>query len=133
MKDKNIEQRSCFRFRIPGATVSYRTIRLLRKQQKFQEEFCPVLDISRGGIHFLTQNLLKFRSKVEVAVFVPGEVTPFYLKGKIIWCTFNPGKSYKYQVGLQFNPYGEEKNQNPPSVLLRLASLEEKFTNAENP
>ena len=62
MGDKEIERRLCQRFKIPGATISY------RKESSFRtradEEFCPVLDLSRGGVRFLTQKPLKFKSKV---------------------------------------------------------------------
>src|SRR5665647_2542054 len=64
MGEKGIERRLCQRFKIPGATVSYRKEKLFSSKTKIDEEFCPVLDLSRGGIRFLTQKPLKFKSKV---------------------------------------------------------------------
>ncbi len=43
------------------------------------------------------------------------------------WSTFNAGKSYKYQAGVQLNPYGLEKDQNVPQTLTKIVALEQKF------
>jgi hypothetical protein len=133
MGDKGIERRLCQRFKIPGATISYKKEKLFSSGASFDEEFCPVLDISRGGVRFLTQRLLKFKSKVLLQISIPGERIPLGLKGRVRWSTFNPGKSYKYQAGVQFNPYGEEKNQNYPGALVKIIALEQKFIEPENP
>lgn len=127
MADKGIERRLCQRFKIPGATLSYRRERFLASERRFVEEFCPVLDVSRGGVRFLTQKPLKFKSKVALQISVPGERLPLNLRGRVRWSTFNAGKSYKYQAGIQFNPYGEEKTQNYPGVLVKIIALEQKF------
>jgi len=127
MAEKSIERRLCLRFKLPGATVSIKKIGLFGGRKKVIEDFCPVLDMSRGGIRFLTQKLLPFRSRVEVQLCAPGESVPLRLIGRVIWASFNPGKSYKFQAGIKFNPYGQEKNHNDPSVLTKIMSLEEKF------
>jgi len=127
MSDKGIERRLCQRFKIPGATVSYRREKLLFKSSDFAEEFCPVLDISRGGVRFLTQKPLKFKSPVFLQIAIPGERIPLALKGHVRWSSFNAGKSYKYQAGVQFHAYGEAKNQNYPGTLVKIIALEQKF------
>ena len=127
MGEKGIERRLCQRFKISGATVSYRKEKLLSSKTKIDEEFCPVLDLSRGGVRFLTQKPLKFKAKVVLQISVPGERIPLSLKGHIRWSSFNPGKSYKYQAGVQFNAYGEKKDQNYPGSLVKIIALEQKF------
>lgn len=127
MSEKGIERRLCQRFRIPGATISYTRQKLLFSPKGFHEEFCPVLDISRGGVRFLTQRPLKFKAKVILQISVPGERVPLNLKGHIRWTSFNPGKSYKFQAGVQFNAYGEKKDQNYPGTLVKIIALEQKF------
>jgi hypothetical protein len=127
MGDKDVERRICQRFAIPGATISYRKEGLFAPKKKTEEEFCPVLDISRGGVRFLTQKPLKFKSRIHVQLTVPGERVPLDFKGRVRWSTFNSGKSYKYQAGVQFNPYGLEKGQNGPQALTRIVALETKF------
>lgn len=131
MGDKGMERRLCQRFKIAGATVSYRRDRLFSPKAKVEEEFCPVLDLSRGGVRFLTQKPLKFKSKVSLQLSIPGERIPLEMKGRVRWSTFNAGQSYKYQAGVQFNPYGLEKGQNPPQALTKLVGLEQKFIEPE--
>jgi hypothetical protein len=133
MVEKGIERRLCQRFKIPGATVSYRKEKLLSPKTKIDEEFCPVLDLSRGGIRFLSQKPLKFKSKISLQLSIPGERIPLDLKGRVRWSTFNAGKSYKYQAGVQFNPYGMEKNQNAPQTLTKIVALEQKFVEPDGP
>jgi hypothetical protein len=131
MGEKEVERRLCQRFRIPGATVSYRKASFFSSKTRIDEEFCPVLDLSRGGVRFLTQKPLKFKSKIVLQLSVPGERVPLDLKGRVRWSTFNAGKSYKYQAGVQFNPYGLEKDQNVPQTLTKIVSLESKFVEPE--
>jgi hypothetical protein len=127
MADKGIERRLCQRFKVPGATISYRIEKFLSLPTGFDEEFCPVLDISRGGVRFLTQKNLKYNSRIVLHVSIPGERVPLALKGRVRWSAFNAGKSYKFQAGVQFNPYGLEKNQNLPQSLVKIIALEQKF------
>jgi Tfp pilus assembly protein PilZ len=133
MGEKGIERRLCQRFKIPGATISYRKEKLLSSKTKIDEEFCPVLDLSRGGIRFLTQKPLKFKSKITLQLSIPGERIPLDLKGRVRWSTFNAGKSYKYQAGVQFSPYGLDKKQNVPQTLTKLVALELKFIEPGGP
>jgi Tfp pilus assembly protein PilZ len=133
MAEKEVERRLCLRFNIPGATVSYRKEGLFASKTRTDEEFCPVLDLSRGGVRFLTQKPLKFKSRILVQLTIPGERVPIDLKGRVRWSTFNAGKSYKYQAGVQFNAYGLERGQNGPQVLTRIVALETKFVDPDNP
>ena len=48
MSEEGYERRSCVRFKIPGATVDYQRKTIL-PLPGYIEEFCPLLDISRGG------------------------------------------------------------------------------------
>jgi hypothetical protein len=127
MGETGTERRACQRFKIPGSTVNYQKSGLIFMPKGFLEEFCPVLDISRGGVRFLTQKPLKHNSKLTVKISIPGERIPLSLVGEVRWSTFNPGKSYRYQVGVQFYPYGEKKGQNYPGNLVKIIALEQKF------
>jgi len=132
MDDKEIEKRTCVRFEVPGATVIYREKKLFSTQEKDDEEFWPVLDISRGGFRFLCQKLLKSNTKAYLKISIPGEGNSLTQIGQVRWTSFNPGKSYKYQIGVQFNPYGEESGQNSPQNLEKIIALEQKFTANKN-
>ena len=128
MVESGPERRTCIRFEIPGSTVSYKISKLLATQKTYGEEFCPVLDISRGGMRFVCQNQVKINTKVAMKISIPGERIPLNLKGEVRWAAPNPGQSYKYQVGVQFNPYGEKKGQNYPGNLVKIIALEQKFS-----
>jgi len=132
MTDREIERRLCQRFKIPGATIAYRVQKFLGTSTAFDEEFCPVLDVSRGGVRFLSQKNLKFNGRITLQISIPGERVPLSLKGRVRWSVFNPGKSYKFQAGVQFNPYGEEKGQNYPGTLVKIIALEQKFIDPGN-
>jgi len=133
MGEKEVERRLCQRFKIPGATISYGREGLFSSKSGTAEEFCPVLDLSRGGVRFLTQKPLKFKSRIRLQLSIPGERVPLDLRGRVRWSTFNAGKSYRYQAGVVFNPYGLEKSQNNPQALAKLVSLEMKFMDPEAP
>jgi len=131
MEYAGIERRTCIRFEIPGATLSYKKDKALLPETKYGEEFCPILDISRGGLRFLTQENLKINSNTTLKISLPGERVPLVMKGQVRWAAINAGKSYKYQIGVQFNPYGEKKGQNYPGTLVKIIALEQKFAPLE--
>ena len=128
---KGIERRTCIRFEIPGATLNYKKEKTFLPEGKHSEEFCPILDISRGGLRFLTQEDLKMNTMVSMQISLPGERIPLEMKGLVRWSAVNAGKSYRYQVGVQFNPYGEKKGQNYPGALVKIIALEQKFAPTE--
>jgi hypothetical protein len=133
MSERGIERRLCPRFKLPGATVSYRRMRLLHKAKGFDEQFCPVLDVNRGGVCFLTQRLMKFRSQVVLQLSVPGERIPFNLHGRVRWSSQSAATVYKYQAGIQFNPYGEGPEKNYPGTLVKIIALEQRFFDPNGP
>jgi hypothetical protein len=123
---KWIEKRFCQRFSIEGATISYQNAKLLRFMMETDEEGCHVLDLNRGGIRFLHQELLKFNSGISLQLFTPGERIPLSIEGRVRWSVANPGMSFRYQTGVQFNAYGPGRNQNPVHLLDRLIALEQR-------
>lgn len=128
-----MEKRTCVRFKIPGATVNYKTEKLFPSPgETYGEEFCPVLDLSRGGILFVCQEKLKPETKIHLKLSIPGERSALKLDGIIRRVTPNPGKSYKFQVGTQFFPYGEKKGQNYLGNLVKIISLEQKFSSEDD-
>jgi len=120
------ERRACERFVIPWATASYKLEGLISAGH-FSEDLFPVVDISRGGLRLLTDNLIKVEARVTLKIFIPGDASALDLKGKVNRVAPNPERSFKYQVGMQFAPYGEKKGENSLEVLKRLKALEEKF------
>jgi len=128
MEYKGLERRTCLRFEIPGSTISFKTKKMIFSHDKYEEEFCPLKDISRGGLRFLCQTLQKINAKILLTLSIPGERIPLQIYGRLRWCSPHAGQSYKYQIGVQFNPYGEKKEQNYPGTLVKIIALEQKFS-----
>jgi hypothetical protein len=130
MKYEGIDRKRFKRLKIPGATVNFSQRQFKRR---YSEEFCPVVDLSRGGIRFLCRNLIStIVAKISLQIYIPGERFYLNLKGRIKWTSLNPTENYKYQIGVQFNPFGEKKEQNRPDTLERIIEWERKLlTNNE--
>jgi len=128
MRKVEIEKRKCIRFELPGATLSYKLKKDNVLEDVYSEEFCPVADMSRGGLRFLSKIKPALGSDIVLKIAVPGEQIPLILKGKIRWVGIYGGPSYAGQIGVQLNPYGDENpDQNYPGTLVKIIALEQKF------
>lgn len=127
MAYKGINRRACKRIKIEGATVTYKEGRFFFSKKQYVEEFYPVVEISRGGVRFLGKKLFTISSKVSIKISIPEESSPLILKGRIRWTSLNPAMSYKYQIGIQFDPFAWKKGCNHPEVLEKIMKLEQKF------
>lgn len=91
------------------------------------ETFCPLYDISRGGLRFFSRYEIPLETHLELEIQIPGEPMPLKMKGKVRWAAPYQGKNYYFQIGVQFFFYGEEKEQNYPGNLVKIIALEQKF------
>jgi PilZ domain len=126
MTEKRVERRTCERFVVPGAVVYWKKKHFVFSGE-FTGEYYPVVDVSRGGLRFLYHEALEAGTAVELKIVIPGENDPLFFKGEVAWTSLNPGRSYKYQVGIQFAPFGERRGQNSRETLARIISFEERF------
>jgi len=128
MAEEGLEKRSCARFRIPGATAAYKKEKsLFHRNPDYSGEFLPVLDISRGGIRFLSNESIALDTRIHLRIQVPGDQSPLKIDGTVRWSAPNVGQSFKYQIGVQFFPYGEKKSMNYPGILVKIIAYEQKF------
>ncbi len=127
MEYKGINRRAYKRIKIEGATVTYKEGRFFFSKKQYVEEFYPVVEISRGGVRFLGKKLFTISSQVSIKISLPEEPSPLILKGRIRWTSLNPAMSYKYQIGIQFDPFAWKKGCNHPEVLEKIMKLEQKF------
>jgi hypothetical protein len=134
-EDKWVEKRVCKRFEIPGTTLNYSLKKTSASEQKdtesWDQEFCPVLDISCGGIKFRGKKSIKINSEIIVKAFIPGERTPLLLQGEVRWLSTEENKEM-FEVGVQFKPYGEGKDQNYPGLMVKLLELEHKYASTQS-
>ena len=126
MAERIEERRACERFIVPGAVINYKEEGLFFSG-KYLEDAFPVSDISRGGVGFLSNAPLKIDADVTMKIIIPGEGAPLILKGRVRWISLNPGKSYKYQIGIQFAAYGKHRGDNDHEILRRIIALEKQF------
>ena len=132
MEYDGIERKRFKRLKIPRATVNIIQKHFLFYRKKYLEEFCPVVDLSRGGVRFLCRKLLSPNiRKISLQIYIPGERSYLNLKGRIKWISMNPMVNYKYQVGVQFNPFGEKRDHNRPEKLKKIIELEKKILSQE--
>ncbi len=132
---KGKERRVCRRFAVPGATVSYRLKKASasekEKDESWDEEFCPVEDLSLGGISYVGKKPLMINSDITVKIFIPGERTPLIVYGQVRWLSTEEDKEV-CKMGIQFNPYGEGEGKNYPGLMVKLLELEHKFSTQES-
>lgn len=119
MEEEGIEKRTCIRFQIPGATVSYQF-------KEHVEEFSPLVDISRGGLKFIGKKPPEINTEVTLNISIPGERIPLTLHGKVQWISYVEAKD-QYFIGVQFNPYGEKQGENYPGNMVKIIALEQKY------
>lgn len=127
MEYKRINRRAYKRIKIEGATITYKEGRFFFSKKQYVEEFYPVVEISRGGVRFLGKKLFTISSQVSLKISLPEEPSPLILRGRIRWTSLNPAMSYKYQIGIQFDPFAWKKGCNHPEVLEKIMKLEQKF------
>jgi Tfp pilus assembly protein PilZ len=105
-------KRSCPRFRVPGATLSYR------------DEICQVMSLGRGGLAFSTNSRPKPGQKLSVLLTFSPEHAPIQLRGQVIYCIPNPNESNRYIIGLGFAPFSTRRGHNSPESYRILGQLE---------
>jgi hypothetical protein len=127
MSEGKLEKRACGRFRIPGATVRTKRVRSLFRKERYGSDSCPLLDLSRGGVRFLTSERLKLDTPIILQIFVPGEDEPLVLRGHVRWFTTHNDPVLRYQFGVQLAPYGDKADYNPQAALDRVIALERSF------
>jgi Tfp pilus assembly protein PilZ len=126
---RKIISRKCIRFQIPGTVLHYKKRSLFFSRMEFSENYFPVLDISRGGLCFLSQDSIRLYSAAFFKLVIPGK-SPLIIKGTVRWCTRDLGQSYAYRIGVQFFPYGAKRSNNPRTILNELEMLEKRYTDA---
>jgi len=44
-----------------------------------------------------------------------------------MWSASAVTKTYNYQIGVKFNPYGDKKDENLPQNMVKIMALEQKY------
>ena len=124
-----IERRRCNRFKIPGATLIYKTEKLVFSDREYSEEIYPLADLSKGGLSFFSKRPFKKNTRLAMKVFFPGEEVPITIRGRVRWIFFSSEVGPRYQTGIQFDYYGKGKHLNDPRILEKIKDLEKEYSN----
>ena len=127
MSEKQLEKRVCSRFRIPGATIRAKRAGTLFRKGGYAKEAFPLVDLSRGGIRFLTAKKLKLDRPIVLQLSIPTEDEPLTLFGHVRWYSTNQDHVFRYQFGVQLLPYGDSEKHNSPETLERIKALERMY------
>lgn len=122
-----LERRKCARFVVPSAAVSYRTRSFLLRFLAPSDESCPVLDLSKGGISFLTDRPPWEGKEISLLLSRPDSEDPIVLEGKVVSVGVSPRTSYKYRVGVMFKPFEAKRGRNSLESLKKLDDLEKAY------
>lgn len=119
-----MKKRTCTRFHVPGATLTYKNKPAFLKKESYLPDNCPVLDLSPGGAKFLCSQRLEPGKDIVIKLNVPETDKEYEILATIRWISKNPEQSYRYQTGVSFRAYGSRKNNNPVQILSFLKELE---------
>ncbi len=112
------------RFSIPGAKISWKSV----DQDCFPDEKLPLSDVSVLGLSLLTNNPPEVNADITLRITVPKKSGSLDLRGKVVHSTFRgPGLTYEYRVGVEFNPFSENKGENPPEMQKAIEELEQVY------
>jgi hypothetical protein len=119
---QGFEKRTCHRFEIPGAQVSFRKKKLFG----FTEYSTPrlLINISKGGASFDCGEILKPSQRLIVRLHLPNEKS-LELFADVRWQRETAG--FTNAVGIIFAPFGQRFNYNPPASLDVLRKLDQKY------
>lgn len=120
-----MEKRHCRRFHVPGTTLFYKKNRMFQDKGEYSNDYYPVLDISRGGLRFLTNERPKVGLSIKMKLAVPDAENQPEIEGVVRWVSKNHEESYQYQTGVSFNAYGNKKKENPSEILSFIKTLEQ--------
>ena len=132
MDAAQIFRRTARRFEIPGAVLTYDLENTSAPEASSEKTICPLIDISRGGLRFISRQKLEITSPIQVKVTIPGGHVPLIFQGRVRWSSPQTGDQLRYQTGVEFNSYGEDQDQNFPGTLVKVVALEQRYRSTDD-
>ena len=127
----NTEQRTCLRFEIPGAKLHYWKAEFDPVGKTDGEQGCLVLDLSRRGLRFLSQEEIPIQSLIQLDIDLPEESQILSMRGQIIWSVLDPTETYTFQNGVLFDTEWMAGDEGARESRQLLEALEAKYCNLE--
>ncbi|MBM3296755.1 MAG: PilZ domain-containing protein [Candidatus Aminicenantes bacterium] len=119
------ERRAFVRFEVPGASLCYREKRLLRKG--FSEEFCPVENLSRGGLRMICRMPLRPGRRLSLRLSFEEDDLGIEWGGRVAWIYPVRAADFSFSAGISFDPLEGRKNPEAAAARDALESLEKKY------
>jgi AraC-like DNA-binding protein len=115
-QDLRVEPRTT----IPGATVTYwlRGERILNASAP-----CPLFDLSREGMAFLSERPLGLGRRTSILLKCPGSSDDLHLEGHVVYSVCSQRAGYQYRIGVRFAPFEAREGCNAPGNLRILTEL----------
>jgi hypothetical protein len=120
-----VEKRACKRFIVPDAKVRYKKPGLLLLLRGFSEPM-PVRNLSKGGLSFECDETFPHDQEMTFQLLVPME-TPVEIRGQKKWHRACQSGNYRYDIGIQFSPFGSRRGFNTREALDRLRALDKMY------
>jgi hypothetical protein len=114
------------RLTIPKATVQYQAHRLWLRKTGYSDQ-CPLVDLSREGLAFLADQVLKSGKQISLLLRIPGESEIPPLTGHIVYAVATGIAGYRYRIGIQFLPFAERRGCNSLKILEILVKVEKTY------
>jgi len=110
---------------IPRTTVKYRICSLWFFQRDFSEP-CPLVDLSSGGLAFLTDVAPLPGKRISMLLKFPEKQHALRVDGNVVYTVATGIAGYRQRIGVQFLPFAEKRGCNNPKVLEALVEFESK-------
>ena len=116
----------CEPFEVEGAEARVKPAGVIGAITGYPRKRHSVLNVSKGGLAFESEDPYKRAQKVMVLLYLPNQDEPLEFRAKVRWQKGLLGKQI-LTVGVQFHPFGPSRGQNAIEVLDALRELEATF------
>ncbi len=116
----------CEPFEVEGAVARVKPAGVIGAITGYPRKRHAVLNVSKGGLAFESEEPYKRSQKVMVLLYLPDRDEPLEFRSKVRWQKGLLGQQL-LTVGVQFDPFGQRRGQNAVDALDTLRELEAEF------
>lgn len=118
-----IEKRECRRFVVPESEVRFKRRGLAGLFKKAFSQASQVMNLSKGGLAFVSEQKIGKGTKILIRLMTEDEM-PLELYATVRWQGMWEGSTLRV-IGVEFMPFGSDRDQNSRGCLEALKRLEE--------
>jgi hypothetical protein len=121
------ERRAKRRVIIPRAIVKYRIHSFWSRAASYSNQ-CPLVDFSSDGLALLADESIQPQKRISLILKFPGEEETLQVEGRVVHSVATGIAGYRYRLGIQFMPFGNQKGGNTLKALETLARIEKTYS-----